>query len=361
MRRDRASELSLLRVLASRVCNAAAGSTLGQPWVNLPQASDSLDAIAALFRVSSGVGLCARVSLRGPSRRRRSRESARERARARPSPRTSIQKNSYPLSFLRFRVLLFARATPEAPPEAGSGAEKRRFNAPHLARPRVARAAARRSNDARFDARLFFFFRDASATTAPSRARVAECRGALARVRGRVTRSRRRDETSHGGMTKKTHVKKFLRRQRRVAENARVAGDRNFARLAQIALAPGQDAGDRAICARAAASRLAKLCAAPELVASKRVRETSLEEGEIVAKVTSRRRGRDGAERPKHASLRRLVYTPWFNTVHVIVSTRAKSQLFTRLSEFVCYVSIVGDGVRRGTSVRLARRLARRF
>ena len=32
---------------------------LGQPWVNLPQASDSLDAIAALFRVSSGVGLCA--------------------------------------------------------------------------------------------------------------------------------------------------------------------------------------------------------------------------------------------------------------------------------------------------------------
>ena len=177
----------------------------------------------------------------------------------------------------------------------------------------------------------------------------------------RVTRSRRRDETSHGGMTKKTHVKKFLRRQRRVAENARVAGDRNFARLAQIALAPGQDAGDRAICARAAASRLAKLCAAPELVASKRVRETSLEEGEIVAKVTSRRRGRDGAERPKHASLRRLVYTPWFNTVHVIVSTRAKSQLFTRLSEFACYVSIVGDGVRRGTSVRLARRLARRF
>ena len=130
----------------------------------------------------------------------------------------------------------------------------------------------------------------------------------------RVTRSRRRDETSHGGMTKKTHVKKFLRRQRRVAENARVAGDRNFARLAQIALAPGQDAGDRAICARAAASRLAKLCAAPELVASKRVRETSLEEGEIVAKVTSRRRGRDGAERPKHASLRRLVYTPWFCT-----------------------------------------------
>lgn len=115
-------------------------------------------------------------------------------------------------------------------------------------------------------------------------------------------------------MTKKTHVKKFLRRQRRVAENARVAGDRNFARLAQIALAPGQDAGDRAICARAAASRLAKLCAAPELVASKRVRETSLEEGEIVAKVTSRRRGRDGAERPKHASLRRLVYTPWFCT-----------------------------------------------
>ena len=96
----------------------------------------------------------------------------------------------------------------------------------------------------------------------------------------RVTRSRRRDETSHGGMTKKTHVKKFLRRQRRVAENARVAGDRNFARLAQIALAPGQDAGDRAICARAAASRLAKLCAAPELVASKRVRETSLEEGD---------------------------------------------------------------------------------
>ena len=181
---------------------------LGQPWVNLPQASDSLDAIAALFRVSSGVGLCARVSLRGPSRRRRSRESARERARARPSPRTSIQKNSYPLSFLRFRVLLVARATPEAPPEAGSGAEKRRFNAPHLARPRVARAAARRSNDARFDARLFFFSRDASATTAPSRARVAECRGALARVRGRVTRSRRRDETSHGGMTKKTHVKK---------------------------------------------------------------------------------------------------------------------------------------------------------
>ena len=157
---------------------------LGQPWVNLPQASDSLYAIAALFRVSSGVGLCARVSLRGPSRRRRSRESARERARARPSPRTSIQKNSYPLSFLRFRVLLVARATPEAPPEAGSGAEKRRFNAPHLARPRVARAAARRSNDARFDARLFFFFRDASATTAPSRARVAECRGALARVRG---------------------------------------------------------------------------------------------------------------------------------------------------------------------------------
>ena len=57
----------------------------------------------------------------------------------------------------------------------------------------------------------FFFSRDASATTAPSRARVAECRGALARVRGRVTRSRRRDETSHGGMTKKTHVKKFLR------------------------------------------------------------------------------------------------------------------------------------------------------
>ena len=158
--------------------------------------------------MSSGVGLCARVSLRGPSRRRRSRESARERARARPSPRTSIQKNSYALSFLRFRVLLVARATPEAPPEAGSGAEKRRFNAPHLARPRVARAAARRSNDARFDARLFFFFRDASATTAPSRARVAECRGALARVRGRVTRSRRRDETSHGGMTKKTHVKK---------------------------------------------------------------------------------------------------------------------------------------------------------
>ena len=141
-------------------------------------------AIAALFRVSSGVGLCARVSLRGPSRRRRSRESARERARARPSPRTSIQKNSYPLSFLRFRVLLVARATPEAPPEAGSGAEKRRFNAPHLARPRVARATARRSNDARFDARLFFFSRDASATTAPSRARVAECRGALARVRG---------------------------------------------------------------------------------------------------------------------------------------------------------------------------------
>ena len=131
---------------------------LGQPWVNLPQASDSLDAIAALFRVSSGVGLCARVSLRGPSRRRRSRESARERARARPSPRTSIQKNSYPLSFLRFRVLLVARATPEAPPEAGSGAEKRRFNAPHLARPRVARAAARRSNDARFDARLFSSF-----------------------------------------------------------------------------------------------------------------------------------------------------------------------------------------------------------
>ena len=42
---------------------------LGQPWVNLPQASDSLYAIAALFRVSSGVGLCARVSLRGPSRR----------------------------------------------------------------------------------------------------------------------------------------------------------------------------------------------------------------------------------------------------------------------------------------------------
>ena len=65
----RASELSLLRVLASRGCNAAAGSTLGQPWVNPPQASDSLDAIAALFRVSSGVGLCARVSLRGPSRR----------------------------------------------------------------------------------------------------------------------------------------------------------------------------------------------------------------------------------------------------------------------------------------------------
>ena len=42
---------------------------LGQPWGNLPQASDSLYAIAALFRVSSGVGLCARVSLRGPSRR----------------------------------------------------------------------------------------------------------------------------------------------------------------------------------------------------------------------------------------------------------------------------------------------------
>ena len=51
---------------SSRGCSAAAGSTLGG---DLPQASDSLDAIAALFRVSSGVGLCARVSLRGPSRR----------------------------------------------------------------------------------------------------------------------------------------------------------------------------------------------------------------------------------------------------------------------------------------------------
>jgi len=95
--------------------------------------------------------------------------------------------------------LLVARATPEAPPEAGSGAEKRRFNAPHLARPRVARAAARRSNDARFDARLFFFFRDASATTAPSRARVAECRGALARVRG----ARHKVETPRRNVTRR--------------------------------------------------------------------------------------------------------------------------------------------------------------
>ena len=144
--------------------------------------------------MSSGVGLCARVSLRGPSRRRRSRESARERARARPSPRTSIQKNSYPLSFLRFRVLLVARATPEAPPEAGSGAEKRRFNAPHLARPRVARAAARRSNDARFDARLFFLlsrrFRDDRAESR-ARRRVPRCPRARPRPRHKVETPRR--------------------------------------------------------------------------------------------------------------------------------------------------------------------------
>ena len=169
---------------------------LGQPWVNPPQASDSLDAIAALFRVSSGVPL-REGRLRGPSRRRRSRESARERARARPSPRTSIQKNSYPLSFLRFRVLLVARATPEAPPEAGSGAEKRRFNAPHLARPRVARAAARRSNDARFDARLFFLLsRRVRDDRAESRARrrVPRCPRARPRraSRGRDAETKRR-------------------------------------------------------------------------------------------------------------------------------------------------------------------------
>ena len=186
----RALPLSRSRELncSSRWCSAAG-------WVvNPPQASDSLDAIAALFRVSSGVGLCARVSLRGPSRRRRSRESARERARARPSPRTSIQKNSYPLSFLRFRVLLVARATPEAPPEAGSGAEKRRFNAPHLARPRVARAAARRSNDARFDARLFFLLsRRVRDDRAESRARrrVPRCPRARPRPRHEVETPRR--------------------------------------------------------------------------------------------------------------------------------------------------------------------------
>ena len=228
-----------------------AGSTLGQPWVNPPQASDGLYAIAALFRVSSGVGLCARVSLRGPSRRRRSRESARERARARPSPRTSIQKNSYPLSFLRFRVLLVARATPEAPPEAGSGAEKRRFNAPHLARPRVARAAARRSNDARFDARLFFFSRDASATTAPSRARVAECRGALARVRG----ARHEVETPRRNVTwrhdeEDAREKVFATPTTRGGERARRGGPKFRAARANRARARSRRGRPSDMCAR---------------------------------------------------------------------------------------------------------------
>ena len=170
----RASELSLLRVLASRAsrgCSAAAGST----WVNPPQASDSLDAIAALFRVSSGVGLCA-ARLGDDDR-----ASRRANARARPSPRTSIQKNSYPLSFLRFRVLLVARATPEAPPRRIRRRETPFQRAPSRASARRARrgAALERARSI-----SIFFSRDASATTAPSRARVAECRGALARVRG---------------------------------------------------------------------------------------------------------------------------------------------------------------------------------
>ena len=55
---------------------------LGQPWVNLPQASDSLDAIAALFRVSSGVPLREGQSARPVSETTIARVGARTRARA---------------------------------------------------------------------------------------------------------------------------------------------------------------------------------------------------------------------------------------------------------------------------------------
>ena len=68
---------------------------LGQPWVNLPQASDSLYAIAALFRVSSGVGLCA------------ARLGDDDRASRRANARARVHRRAHRFKRIRTRFLSF--------------------------------------------------------------------------------------------------------------------------------------------------------------------------------------------------------------------------------------------------------------